>query len=138
MLQWKEISTDLQCNIPRYIGLQGETTCRLLCFCDASTKAYATSVYLRMCNMHSKTCNLVFSNTCLAPNEKISLPRLDLLAILIGVRSMSFVESQLKFTFSEKIPWTDLQCVLHWIKTEKLLTVSVENRLREIRKHSDA
>ena len=139
--QWKEISTDLQdipqCNIPRYIGLQGETTCRLLCFCDASTKAYATSVYLQMCNMHTETCNLVFSKTRLAPNDKISLPRLELLAVLIGVRSMSFVETQLKLTFSEKILWTDSQCVLHWIKTEKLLTVFVENRLREIRKHSD-
>ena len=45
--RWKEMSMDLQdiqnCNIPRHIGLRGEMTCRLLCFCDAPTKAFATT-----------------------------------------------------------------------------------------------
>ena len=40
-------------------------------------------------------------------------------------------------TISEKILWTDSQCVLQWIKTKKPLTVFVENRLREIHNHRD-
>ncbi|VDH99510.1 Hypothetical predicted protein [Mytilus galloprovincialis] len=48
--QWKEISFDLdeiqEYHIPRAIGLPGTVTFRLLCFCDASTKAYASAVYL--------------------------------------------------------------------------------------------
>ena len=31
------------------------------------------------------------------------------------------------------ILWTDSQCILHWLKTKKLLSVFVENRLKEIR-----
>ncbi|CAG2200118.1 unnamed protein product [Mytilus edulis] len=48
--QLKEISFDLdeiqEYQIPRAIGLQGTVTFRLLCFCDTSTKAYASDVYL--------------------------------------------------------------------------------------------
>ncbi|XP_056016812.1 uncharacterized protein LOC130053511 [Ostrea edulis] len=91
--QWQLIFTDLQdipqCHTPRYIGLSGEVTCRLLCFCDASTKAYATSVYLQIFNRKTRTCNLVFSKIRLAPDKKISLPRLELLAVLIGVRDIA-------------------------------------------------
>lgn len=127
--QWKWIAADLreipQCQIPRYFGLPGEVSYRLLCFCDASAKAFATAVYL------------VFSKTRLAPTKTISMPRLELLAALIGVRSINFVESQLKLTISEKILWTDSQCVLHWIKTKKPLTTFVENRVKEIQSCND-
>ena len=47
--------------------------------------------------------------------------------------SKQFVENQLNLTFGEKLLWTDS----HWIKTEKPLTVFVENRLREIRTYKD-
>ena len=119
------------------LGYKEKFTCRLLCFCDAFTKRYATSVYLQIFNKDTSTCNIVFSKTRLAPNEKISLPRLELLAVLIGVRSLSFVESELTLEISEKMLWTGSQCILQWIKTKKPLTVFVENRLREIRNHSD-
>lgn len=139
--QWKEIAADLreipQCQIPRYCGLPGEVSYRLLCFCDASAKAFATAVYLQMTTDTSNICNLVFSKTRLAPKKKISMPRLELLAVLIGVRSINFVENQLKLAISEKILWTDSQCVLHWIKTKKPLTTFVENRVKEIQSCSD-
>lgn len=139
--QWKEIAADLreipQCQIPRYCGLPGEVSYRLLCFCDASAKAFATAVYLQMTTDTSSICNLVFSKTRLAPKKKISMPRLELLAVLIGVRIINFVENQLKLAISEKILWTDSQCVLHWIKTKKPLKTFVENRVKEIQSCSD-
>ncbi|XP_062582984.1 uncharacterized protein LOC134244753 [Saccostrea cucullata] len=139
--QWREIRADLggipKGQIPRYIGLSGEVSYRLLCFCDASAKAFATAIYLQMTTTNSSISNLLFSKTRLAPTKTITMPRLELLALLIGVRSLNFVQSQLKLTVCAKILWTDSQCVLHWIKTKKPLTVFVENRVKEIQKSSD-
>ncbi|XP_078334132.1 uncharacterized protein LOC144625796 [Crassostrea virginica] len=139
--KWTVIATDLveiqHCQIPRYLGLSGDVTYRLLCFCDASVKAFATVVYLQLISANTSICRLIFSKTRLAPTKQVSMPRLELLAVIIGVRSLHFVESQLKLKISEKILWTDSQCVLHWMKTRKPLTVFVENRVKEIRGSSD-
>ena len=62
---------------------------------------------------------------------------MELLAVLIGVRAVSFVEHEMKLSIEEKFLWTDSQCVLHWIKTTKPLSVFVENRVKEIKLHRD-
>ena len=103
-----KIATDLleiqQCQIPRYLGLSGGVTYRLLCFCDASAKAFATVVYLQLISANTSICRLipVFSKTRLVPTKQVSMPRLELLAVIIGVRSLHLVESQLKLKISEK------------------------------------
>ncbi|XP_061176063.1 uncharacterized protein LOC133185014 [Saccostrea echinata] len=139
--QWENISSDLDnipiSHIPRFIGLSGTVTYNLMCFCDASTKAYACSVYLHQSNNERTSVNLLFSKTRLVPLKKITLPRLELLAVVIGVRCVHFVEQQLKLTITEKILWTDSQCVLHWIRMKKPLTTFVENRVKEIRNNKD-
>lgn len=65
------------------------------------------------------------------------MARLELLATQIGVRSINFVENQLKLAISWKILWTNSQCVLHWIKTKTHLTTFIENRVKEIQSCSD-
>ena len=52
------------------------------------------------------------------------------MAVLIGVRTANFVQHELRITISEKILWTDSQCML---KTTKPLSVFVENRIKEIK-----
>ncbi|XP_062592781.1 uncharacterized protein LOC134254255 [Saccostrea cucullata] len=108
-----------------------------MCFCDASTKAYACAVYLHQSNKERSTVNLLFSKTRLVPLKKLTLPRLELLAVVIGVRCINFVEKQLKLPVTEKILWTDSQCVLHWIRMKKPLKTFVENRVKEIRNNKD-
>ncbi|XP_071123445.1 uncharacterized protein [Mytilus edulis] len=140
--QWKEISFDLneiqEYHIPRAIGLPGTVTFRLLCFCDASTKAYASAVYRHQLR-EDNFCkiDLLFSKTRLVPNKKITLPRLELLAVVIGVRCIDFVKKQLKLPICETILWTDSQCVLHWIGSKKPLATFVDNRIKEIRQQQD-
>ncbi|XP_063411654.1 uncharacterized protein LOC134694569 [Mytilus trossulus] len=140
--QWKKISFDLdeiqEYYIPRAIGLQGTVRFRLLCFCDASTKAYASAVYLHQLR-EDNLCetDLLFSKTRLVPNKKITLPRLELLAVVIGVRCIDFVKKQLKLPICETILWTDSQCVLHWIGSKKPLATFVDNRIKEIRQQQD-
>ena len=111
---------------------------RLLCFCDASSRAYATTVYLiqRSETFESRS-DLLFSKTRLAPLKEMTIPRLELMAVLIGVRCVNFVKEQLKISVEGIHIWTDSQCVLKWLKSEKDLSVFVRNRVKEINSHRD-
>ena len=104
---------------------------KLVCFCDASKNAFAAVVYLLQTNREQKQkADLIFSKTRLAPVKKM------LMAVVIGVRCLRFVTAQLKITIEGKL-WTDAQCVLRWINSEKDLSVFVTNRVEEINKDSD-
>ena len=67
----------------------------------------------------------------------MTIPRLELMAVLIGVRSLNVVESELKLPVEKKFLWTDSKCVLNWISTKKDLSVFVRNRVLEIKKRED-
>ena len=80
--------------IPRYVSCSGDNlNCDLFVFCDASIKAYATAIYLCIQSQDSVRVNLVFSKMRLASKglgikkktKEITLPRLELLAMTIGV-----------------------------------------------------
>ena len=67
----------------------------LLCFSDASERAFGCSVYLKVkVGVQSKT-TLVASRVRVAPLKKITLPRLELLGALLAARLLSFVKSSL-------------------------------------------
>ena len=117
--KWMKLQKEMECismvTIPRFIG---NSNCQLLCFCDASTKAYASVIYLSS----DAGVNLLFSKARVAPIKKLGTPRLELLAVLIGVRMLNFVQEQLQLSMETKFLWTDNQCVLHWIMNKKPLT----------------
>ena len=52
--------------------------------------------------------------------------------MLIGIRATKFVTKELRLKIARKIIWTDSQCVLHWLKTKKPLSVFIENCIEEI------
>ena len=132
--KWLKIQKENECismvTIPRFIG---NSNCHLLCFCDASAKAYASVVYLSS----DAGVNLLFSKARVAPIKKLGIPRLELLAVLIGVRMLKFVQEQLQLPVEKKILWTDNQCVLHWIMSKRPLTTFVQNRVKEITETKD-
>ena len=70
-------------------------------------------------------------------NKEFTTPCLELLAVLIGVRAVNFVMKELRLNISKRILWTDSQCVLHWLKTRKPLSLFVENRVKEIKLEKD-
>ena len=123
------------CHFPRFIGLeiQGNVTCQLLVFCDASKYAYADTVYLLQETTNCRKIDLIFSKTRLAPNKQITIPRLELLAVLIGTRCLKFVQKELKVNVSEKHVWIDSQCVLSWLHSQRPLRTFVENRIKEMK-----
>ena len=61
------------------------------------------------------------------------IPRLELIAVLIGARCVRFVKQQLSIQIDGKHLWTDSQCVLKWINSEKALSVFIRNRVKEIK-----
>ena len=112
----------------------GDKDGQLLCFCDASAKAYATCVYLRCVKDNEVATNWIFSKSRVSPEKAISVPRLELLAVLIGVRYLDYVKKNLELPIRNEILWTDSQGVLHWLKNKKQMPVFVKNRINEIRK----
>ena len=69
--------------------------------------------------------------------KELTIPRLELLAVLIAIRAANFVTKELRLKITDSILWTDSQCVLYWLKTKKPLSVFVENRIREIKLEED-
>lgn len=137
---WTQIQYSLESissfHLQRYLGsdtMVNEATYYLACFCDASNKAYAATIYLVITSETEELSNLIFAKTRLAPKKEVSIPRLELLAVVMGVRSLNFVKRELSLEISRVILWTDSQCVLHWIGSEKKLDTFVENRIKEIR-----
>ena len=126
--KWMNLQKEMECismvTVPRFIG---NSSCQLLCFCDASTKAYASVIYLSS----DAGVDLLFSKARVAPIKKLGTPRLELLAVLIDVLMLNFVQEPLQLPTEKKFLWTDNQCVLHWIMSKKPLTF-VRNRVKEI------
>ena len=138
MQEWETISKQLEAissyHLSRYIGICEEPESinyHLVCFCDASGMAYATTIYLHQSIGDTCKADLVFSKTRLAP-PGTTIPRLELLGVLIGVRALKFVRKQLY----HEVPchlFTDSVCVFYWLETSKPLSVFVANRVKEIK-----
>ncbi|VDM93728.1 unnamed protein product, partial [Onchocerca ochengi] len=100
-------------------------------FTDASSVAYTIAVYAKQENKVS----LIFAKSRIAPIKGTTIPRLELLAVLIGVRAAQFVIKQVELEHSEVIVWSDSRCVLHWVKNHsRLLPKFVQKCIEEIRK----
>ena len=119
---------------PRYIG--GDEH-KLFCFTDISAKAYSAAVYLYSTVTGKATVNLVFPKGRVAPAKQLSIPRLELLGVLIGRRCLNYVTQQLQLSMVDRILWTNSQRVLQWMTTCKPMHGFVQNRLREITSHRD-
>ena len=102
MTEWLQIGKNLetipQHHVPRYIGINRRhdepIEYTLICFCDASAKAYSAAIYLRQSFSDACKTDLIFCKTRLAP-QNTTIPRLELLGVLIGVRALKFVMNEL-------------------------------------------
>ncbi|VDK89249.1 unnamed protein product [Onchocerca ochengi] len=77
---------------------------------------------------------LVFAKSRIAPIKGMTIPRLELLAILIVMRAARFVIKQLELETRGVTLWSDSKCAIHWIQNHSgLLPRFVQNRVEEIR-----
>lgn len=79
---------------------------------------------MRNHGIHRTKTSLIFAKSRIAPIKGATIPRLELLAVLIGVRAAHFVIKQLELkTKTSVMLWSDSKCVLHWIQNfSKLLS----------------
>jgi hypothetical protein len=133
--EWLEIKSDLlekkNVKINRHVGnSNGKVGAKymLICFCDASIKTYAITIYPRQESNKSTKVDLIFSKNRLTPLKRMSIPSLELLAVLIGVSCVIFVLAQLKLLLNSMVIMTDSHCVLQWIKSEKKLPTFIKKQ----------
>ena len=72
------------------------------------------------------------AKTRVAPLKQLTLPKLELMAALIGARLSNFIMNTIKVSPSMVHLWTDSQIVLYWLQSEKRLNQFVSHRVTEI------
>ena len=103
--------------------------CTFHVFCDASQLAYCAAVYL----LKNGTSRLVMAKSRLAPiDANLTIPRMELMAALIGARLMKFIQEALQIQQPRAVFWTDSMDVLYWLWNNKPRKTFVDNRVSSI------
>ncbi|XP_055615074.1 uncharacterized protein LOC129761378 [Toxorhynchites rutilus septentrionalis] len=109
--------------LPRsYFGnaKSGEITdLQLHVFADASETAYGCVAYFRAIVRGEVRCALVMSRSKVAPLKQISIPRLELLAAVLGARLSRTVLESHSFKVDRVVYWIDASVVLSWIRSDQ-------------------
>ena len=145
LTEWKPLVEDLLSSSKFHVRRRfcthavRDTCYQLHGFCDASRFAYGTAVYIRSCSegYTESEVQLIFSKTRLSPVTPVSIPRLELLAAVIGTRALQYVQKHLHLNIESCHLWSDSKCVLHWIRSQRVLSLFVHNRVKEIRQCSN-
>ena len=137
--KWKSLVSSFQSvvmTIPRcYSWSTGKHN--LFGFCDASSRAYAAVVYVRVETDVGNSVEFVASKTRVSPVEGQTIPRLELLSALLLARLITSVVTALEhdMQFSSITCFTDSKVALYWIRgVEKEWKPFVQNRVNEIRR----
>lgn len=132
---WQSLAKDLNkiqtIKLERCIGSKSNNN-SLHLFVDSSTKAYGCVAYL----VGSEP-NLLFSKGKVVPLKgKRTIPQLELLAICLGVKIITYLMNLLhNVLISNIFLWTDSQICLNWLQQGsaiKTKNIFVKNRLVEI------
>lgn len=78
-------------SIPRHIGISENCSISLVGFADACEKAYGGVVYTRICLDGQVSVSLVVAKSRVTPLRVVSIPRLELMAILLLAKLMRFL-----------------------------------------------
>ncbi|KAK6026753.1 Pao retrotransposon peptidase, partial [Ostertagia ostertagi] len=101
----------------------------------ASANAYCAVAYLvqrRQSSPHKVS--ILMAKSRLAPlHQSITIPRLELSALTIGSKLLTFLSTQLDLELRRKFLWTDSTVALRWTNTDKTVPVFVRNRVKTIR-----
>uniref|UniRef100_A0A183HR02 Reverse transcriptase domain-containing protein n=1 Tax=Onchocerca flexuosa TaxID=387005 RepID=A0A183HR02_9BILA len=131
-LTWKNLINDWPENLKELSRptIQFTNSSQIHVFTDASTLAYSAAVYAKQ----GTDTFLIYAKSRIASIKGMTIPRLELLAVLIGVRAAQFVLKQLDLETTQVTLWSDSKCALHWIRNHsRLQPTFIQNRVEEIR-----
>ncbi|XP_049871777.1 uncharacterized protein LOC126370796 [Pectinophora gossypiella] len=123
------------CIIPRRLTSMPIKDCEtsLHVFCDASKDAYSACIFLRSKQGENVNLSLVLAKSRVTPVDKITIPRLELVAATLASRLSVTVIESLDLPDCDLYFWSDSSVVLTWIKCEGPWSVFVTNRVKEIK-----
>ncbi|XP_075162828.1 uncharacterized protein LOC142235458 [Haematobia irritans] len=106
-------------------------------FSDASEKAYAGVVYIRVVTPDGRIfVHLLSCKTRVAHLKSISLPRLELCGAVLASELLKTIVREIGIGFSQVYCWTDSTIVLSWLrKTPSTWTTFVANRVCRIQEN---
>ncbi|XP_038106215.1 uncharacterized protein LOC119765979 [Culex quinquefasciatus] len=150
-LLWQPVPDHLSCKVPEYNSAEPITKALILselsqlfdptvvielhCFSDASDKAYGACVYVKSTNSYGRSkVNLLISKSRVCPRRRLTIPRLELCAALLGAQLTAAVLEATNLS-CPVVYWSDSAIVLHWIAScSSTWKVFVSNRIAEIQR----
>ncbi|XP_055590912.1 uncharacterized protein LOC129742994 [Uranotaenia lowii] len=119
--------------VDRYVFLP-QAFIQLHTFSDASELAYGACTYARSIDPTGriKVC-LIASKSRVTPLKRMSIPRLELSAALVGARLHRKINNAMKLSVSSSFFWSDSTVTLAWLRsTPGTWQTFVANRVAEI------
>ncbi|KAJ8351224.1 hypothetical protein SKAU_G00227000 [Synaphobranchus kaupii] len=104
-------------------------------FADASVSGYGECTYLRAINTSDEVhCCLVMGKSRVTPTKVTTIPRLELSAAVVAVRTSDMLRSELEIQDLQEFFWTDSKVVLGYINNDaRRFQVFVANRIERIK-----
>ena len=131
-VKWIEIATNLkkatQFSVSQYYINACMTHPVIHCFADASQSAYGAVVFFTQDDQVS----FVTVKTHVAPLKTLTIPRLELMAAMVGTCLTNFVITAISVHNPTVFMWLDSQIVLHLIKRKKSLPTFVHHHITEM------
>jgi hypothetical protein len=127
----------LDIHIPRWTGTTHKDHLQIHVFCDASERAYGAVLYIRSTHGTGTWVRVVCSKSRLAPLKKATLPRLELIAALVGARLLYYFCKETGNGTTEATMWSDSTVALGWIRNDpNRWKTFVANRVTEIQHYT--
>ncbi|XP_038106645.1 uncharacterized protein LOC119766273 [Culex quinquefasciatus] len=136
---WKQYRIEIRVlsmlKIPRRVLIDHSVVIELHCFSDASDKAYGACIYVKSTNSYGRSkVNLLISKSRVCPRRRLTIPRLELCAALLGAQLTAAVLEATNLS-CPVVYWSDFAIVLHWIAScSSTWKVFVSNRIAEIQR----
>ena len=134
MLWFGELPMLSKIRVPRCLQLREVTSATLHVLVDASENAYGAVVYMRSEYIEGKVLlSFVASKTKVAPLQSLSIPRLELMAAILGKQLALSIAEILSIDREFITFWTDSTSVLWWVKGySRQFKPFIANRIGEI------
>lgn len=123
--------------IPRWFSITSGSSVQLHIFVDASELAYASVAYFRIESPDGVKVSLVSAKVKVAPKQPLSIPRMELMAAVLGVRLANTICDISNIQIESRYFWSDSNTVLCWLNADpRNYKQFVMHRIGEVIEHS--